>query len=230
MQHLGVDVYVPRKVLPRARASLTSMQAIQLASTPQVAAPLPVATPAVARPAVPRPDITQVPVARKSPEIKPPVTKPAYAAAAVQFQLLHVPFSSGVLFVTDLRVAPLPPALEASVLQFLQALMFALGRGDAQPAVPAYFRWPLVSKPGVDNSETRAKDVLTGFVERQLRESKPQHLVLCGEQASRYIQPEGEVLVGTQVNIWRTVALGKVFGDPALKAELWRSLQALRRQ
>jgi hypothetical protein len=232
MQQLGVDVYVPRKVLPKAKASLTSLQPVVRATVPAArSTPVDTPAPAIPKTPVPRPELSATPVARKTPAVAPPIPKtvPA-AAAATRFQLLHVPFSSGILFISELRTAPLPPALEASVLQFLQAVVFALGRGSAQTPEVAYFQWPLVNKPGANHSAATARDVLSGFIARQLRETAPQHLVLCGEQASRFVQPEGDVLAGTQVSIWRTHALGKVFADASVKAQMWQVLQPLLKQ
>ncbi len=226
IQQLGIDVYVPRIVLPRARASALSLR--PEAPPRPLAAPAVVAIPARAEPAPRRPAL-ELPEAQQRPNRHPAVRVASHAIAstAVRFQLLHVAFADHVLFVSDLKTAPLQPALEASVLQFLRELMFALGRGSAQASAPAYFQWPLVIKPGVDSGAQRAREVLAGVIQRQLKESRPQHLVLLGEQAAAYIQPEGERLGNTSVRVWRSLPLGRLFGDPQSKALLWRTLQPL---
>ena len=79
-------------------------------------------------------------------------------------------------------------------MQFLQELMLALGRPAVNPVSPLYFQWPLVSRPGADVSAPRAREVLAGFIDRCIRETGPEHLVLLGERASEYVQAEGERL------------------------------------
>jgi hypothetical protein len=234
MKQLGIDVYVPRKTLPQAKASVTGLQPVLAVSvTPpaeaSAAAPrgsysAPAPTPA-SRPGLELPETAVVPGPRKPAVRTPP--RPLSAANSVRFQLLTVAFDSGVVFVSDLKTAPLPPALEATVLQFLRELMFALGRSVADDVAPAYFQWPLVSRQGVATGADRASEVLAGFLERQLRETRPQHLVLLGDKAAEYIQPRGELLVNFPVQVWRSVALGKLFARPELKADLWRTLQPL---
>ena len=235
MQQLGIDIYVPRVVLPRARASGLSLRP---AVAPQATA---AALSPTAAPASNTSD-QSLPAARHRPRVELPGVQPtktpkhrpaehaprvSTTAAAVRFQLLHVAFADSVLFISDLKTSPLQPGLEASVMQFLRELMFALGHGSAQASAPAYFQWPLVNKQGVDNGAERAQEVLAGFVQRQLQESRPQHLVLLGEQASRYIQPQGDRLGNSGVKVWRSVPLGKLFADPQSKAGLWRTLQPL---
>ncbi len=227
MHQLGIDVYVPRVVLPRARASALSLRPT-VAPRPAAVVPAPAPVDRAA-PGVRQGPRIELPEERQRSQRRPleqPAGNPA-AASAVRFQLLLVAFAENVLFVSDLKTAPLNPGLEASVMQFLRELMFALGRGAAEASPPAYFQWPLVSRPGVDNGAQRAREVLAGFLQRQLQECRPQHLVLLGEQASAFVQPEGERLGSTAVQLWRSVPLGKLFGDPQSKAQLWRTLQAL---
>ncbi len=232
MEQLGIDIYVPRVVLPRARASGLSLRpavappASATASSRAAAASNTLAPPQPAARHRPRVELPEPP---KTPMHRPtqPAARVSTTAAAVRFQLLHVAFADSVLFISDLKTSPLQPGLEASVMQFLRELMFALGHGSAQASAPAYFQWPLVNKQGVDNGAERAQEVLAGFVQRQLRESRPRHLVLLGEQASRYIQPRGDRLGDSAVKVWRSVPLGKLFADPQSKAGLWRTLQPL---
>ncbi len=229
MKQLGIDVYVPRIALPQAKASVTGLQpvlavAVAPAEIPAVAPPARRPTPA-SRPTLELPATVAAPSSRKVAGQAPP--RPLATAGSVRFQLLTVAFDSGVLFVSDLKAAPLPPALEATVLQFLRELMFALGRPAAEAVAPTYFQWPLVSRQGVDTGADRASEVLAGLLERQLRETRAQHVVLLGDKAAEYIQPQGELLVNVPVQVWRSVALGKLFARPQLKAELWRTLQPL---
>jgi hypothetical protein len=232
MEKLGVDVYVPRAVLPRAKASVTPLQpAMAEPVKSAAAAPAPAATrqrgdgQKATRPGLDLPATAGAERARKA--FAPAQPRAPGSARSPRFALLTVAFEGALLFVSDLKSAPLQPALEASVLQFLGEVMFALGRAPASTPAPVYFQWPLVNKPGADISGERARDVLAGFIDRQLRETRPQHVVLLGEQASRYIQAEGEHLSGSQVQIWRSAALGKIFAQPQLKADLWRILQPL---
>ena len=230
MKQLGIDVYVPRVVLPQAQVSVTGMRPVRAkAAVPAVAvgrAPEPARRAPASRPVLDLPDLgPAVASAKPAAPARPKI--PATVASSVRFQLLTVAFRDNVLFVSDLRTAPLAPALEASVLQFLGELMFALGRPAAQAMAPSYFQWPLVSRQGADTSIERAREVLAGFLERQLRETRPQHVVLLGDQAAEYIQPQGKLLLDYPVQVWRGDALGKLFARPRLKADLWRVLQPL---
>jgi hypothetical protein len=232
MKQLGIDVYVPRIALPQAKVSVTGLQpvlavpvtppALAGAAAPRASGLAPAPAP---RPTLDLPAAAVTPNPLKTVEPAPP--KPLATANSVRFQLLTVAFNSGVLFVSDLKAAPLQPALEATVLQFLRELMFALGRPAEESLAPAYFQWPLVSRQGVGTGADRASEVLAGFLERQLRETRAQHVVLLGDKAAEYIQPQGELLVNFPVQVWRGVALGKLFARPQLKAELWRTLQPL---
>ncbi len=228
MKQLGIDVYVPRVVLPQARVSVTGLRPARAEPAVPVvtarAAPEPRRQAPASRPVLDLPDFAaSAPVAKPAAPSRPKIQ----TATAVRFQLLTVAYHDHVLFVSDLRTTPLAPALEASVLQFLGELMFALGRPAAQAPAPGYFQWPLVSRQGVDTGVDRAREVLAGFLERQLRETRPQHVVLLGDQAAEHIQPQGESLLNYPVQVWRGEALGKLFARPQLKADLWRVLQPL---
>ena len=232
MKQLGIDVYVPRIVLPQARASATAMQPQPARKKHLVSAvsagtgPEPRRETPTSRPALDLPDLAvATPATRPAPMPRPKLQ--TATTAPVRFQLLTVAFHEHVLFVSELRTAPLAPALEASVLQFLGELMFALGRPAARASAPGYFQWPLVNRQGADTSVELARDVLAGFLERQLRETRPQHVVLLGDQAAEHIQPQGEGLLNFPVQVWRGQALGKLFARPQLKADLWRQLQPL---
>lgn len=220
MQHLGIDVYAPRRVLVQARPSAFGLSRPELAEQPR--------SRARAEPQLP---ILEPPEDRKPSERPNNIvvsTSPTRRADSVRFQLLTVAFDSEVLFVSDLKTAPLKPALEATVLQFLRELMFALGRPASKSVAPLYFQWPLVDKPGPETSVMRAREVLAGFLDRCARETRPQHIVLLGEKAAELVEAEGEHWGVTEIPVWRSVALGKLFARPELKMDLWRTLKPLR--
>lgn len=229
LQSLGVDIYTPRRELPRARASIFSLQRVApVAATPAIETGGPVS----ARPAVDseRPSLdVELPQAESKAVRRPkPAVKAVAGVDSVRFQLLTVAFSSGILFVSDLKSAPLQPALEATVIQFLREVMFALGHPETDAVAPAYFQWPLVSKPGVDASAARAREVLAGFIERSVRETQPKHVVLLGERAAEYVQAEVVQAGKSPPQLWHFDApLGKLFARPRLKADLWKMLQPL---
>jgi hypothetical protein len=149
----------------------------------------------------------------------------AGSARAVAFNLLIVTFTPGVLFVSDIRQAPLTAALESGVLAFLRDVMSAIGRPPPSDAATVdYFQWPWVMKPGVDASEARAREVLDGLLGRKRRESSADLLVLMGRTARRCVNiddgPDGQAAV----QIVRSEALGRLFSTPGQKDELWRAL------
>ena len=126
------------------------------------------------------------------------------------------------------------------MLQFLQDVMLSLGRPvPAQSLAPCYFQWPLVNRSGASASAATAREVLAGVIARQVQESSCAYLVLMGGNANTFVQAEGESLDvnksldvkdnrnngGQRVKILRGPPLGKIFARPALKAELWNTLQ-----
>lgn len=243
--HLGVAVYVSRRPLLQAldsRIVVAPARPVLAAARPPAALQSAVPDAAVrsvvsgARRTVSPPlanQVSDVPPASASTSPVLPTAKAPAASRAVAFSLLTVTFHTGVMFVSDIRQAPLSSVLESSVMAFLHDVMFALGRpASAEKVMAEYFQWPLVKKLGVDASASTAKDVLAGLINRQLRESQADCIVLMGSQARTYIQLNGDVVgdggqSGRVLQVQRREPLGKYFAEPALKAGLWHSLQPL---
>lgn len=218
MGRLGVDIYAPRRPLSAAAPSVFAPQAPS--PGPRLK---PAAAPGASRRVVAELDLPRA-TATPTPSAQPVAApKPPQEVAAVRFQLLTVAFES-LLVVSELKSAPLSPALEASVLQFLREVLFALGK-SSQRASPAYFHWPLVDKPGVDNSASRAGEVLQGFLERQLREFGAQQVLVLGEQARRYAGMEDQAALKV---LHYPAGLGMLFARPQLKAGLWELISPLK--
>ena len=153
--------------------------------------------------------------------------RPAAAAGsrAVAFNLLMATFAPGVLFVSDIRKAPLAPALESGVVSFLRDVMGAIGRPLRDESVAVdYFQWPLVRKPGVDASEARAREVLDGLLGRKLRESHVDLVVVMGRTASGLMGGSEQHYAMRGARIVHSEALGRLFSAPGRKEELWRAL------
>lgn len=226
LEQLGIDIYVPRRPLARGLPSLLGLQAaLSSPATARIAEPASPANgqrsaegrmPALDLPETPGKSVTKPSVATPKPQ----------SINTIRLQLLTVAFGNEVLFISDLKSAPLRADLESAVLQFLRELMFALGRPVQEPVAARYFQWPLVDKPGADAGAERARDVLAGYVEHQLEDSQPRHLVLLGASCADNVKlPES--LRGTVTTHLFPSGMGSLFAKPALKAQLWQALQAL---
>ena len=246
LQQLGVDVYVPRRHLAQARPSptplqprLPSSQRQQISRSAETARPAEIArlapTSEVASPGrASRMLVTnedeQYTAPKSAERAELPVRKSQRVPAGpVSFHLLTMAFNGGVLIISDLKAAPLRASLEASVLQFVTDIGFALDPDAERSEAPGYFNWPLARVPGADASAARARQVLAGYIDRQLREYRPAHLLLMGDNAADYVGNSLHLPDGRALNVLRAPALGQFFARPALKARLWELLQPISR-
>ncbi|TQV80032.1 hypothetical protein FKG94_10180 [Exilibacterium tricleocarpae] len=245
LQHLGVDSYSPRWLLPGA--------------APSRACPLPPAGAASAAPVSAAPVLSPSPVAEAAStaavepvaapvanptEINPPATAPvadpprqtavAPVAAEVPRFALTVWRIGTELLVIDSREAQLALPTDRLLANIVAALGYRL------PQLPKaqVLRWPVLENGAADQGEQEAREMVQAFLQAQAARQPLTHLLVMGETAARYVLDQSVPFVdilGTAMPVAPLSAaaivvpsLAAMLQDPAQKAVTWRAVQPLR--
>ena len=137
------------------------------------------------------------------------------------------------LMVVDSRHSELALPVE----KLLNNILFALGYPRQLPKVDA-LSWPMMDAPHQDQGEDAARDTLHGFMDELFLLNPGKHILLMGEDASRYLlhhdSPYSEQL-GQQFQIEEfgltaivVPSLSDILQDPTLKPLTWQAIQPLR--
>lgn len=232
LQALGVDIYVPRVVLPGAKPALEPawdpaalMPAPAVAPVPKAptAAPAPSQREAIALPTLDLPREG----GRPAPEPRPtkaaePSAPTAPTASATRFTLTVVQ-ADGVVILDD---APTGGG-RADYQKLLANLLFALGH---RPTALGFdvFQWPpAVKMPQLDQGEDAARETLSAYLQKRLLGGGT--LLLLGESASRWVPAElrqqltpAPLICGVSL-----VSLWTCLREPTTKRQLWQDLRPL---
>lgn len=247
MQAMGVDCYVPRLVLPGAKASVLC-QLPELPAVPATdsvsngAALVPQDQPSVAtsvnsnaamqallddnfltdkkKPVKQQTESGQIRNRTNRELIKPP----SFA--------LTVTSVSRLMLIDETAPTDINPA---DYLRYLHNILFALGVSGADiSTVP--FSWPMVSNPNVDQSEAAARQTLQAFLNKQVVQSNIHFVVAMGEVATQFVADApistGQIVKheAMPVPLIFTQSAVRSMIDPTLKATIWHDLQPLLKE
>jgi hypothetical protein len=240
LRALGVDVYVPRVILPGAKAS----QACVWDSALPVEAELPIGVAAVA--AVVADVQRSLPVTKnvntkdigakdssttyvENIDLAPPSlpiiadntpvdTNSSAIAAAPKFALSVVVSDGGILVLDD---AP-TTANRAEYLRLLANIFFALQGRAAQPQLDV-FLWPMQKRPQLDQSAAAAQETLAAHVQNQIQQHAIHTVLLLGEATQRWCGIE----VSDSLRCCRSISALACLQAPENKRRLWADIRHL---
>ncbi len=160
-------------------------------------------------------------------KVKIPSAAPAFA--------LSIWRVSDSLLVVDSRQAQLALPTEPLLINILVALGY-----PRQPLPKAdVVRWPMLSGPGVDQSEASAREMLEAYLDSRLMPQPGTRLLLMGADAARYVLPVAQMVENTvpfgqsfmlealQANAIVVPSLADMLLAPASKRLTWQAIQPL---
>lgn len=217
---LGIDMYVPRVVLPGARVSpLCEWDELPLAeiAEPPVLPELPgnvLEQKRSAPPLTPVLDPSQKPTRatpippRETARVEHPVPK---------FALSVVLAANGVLLIDD---APASGAARNEYQRLLGNFLNAVNK-DGQ-FVLDLFVWPLRNSPAIVQNEQAARETLAAHLHKQIQQRAIKTVLLLGEAAQQWVQ-----LDNSELTCIRSNSLLGCLRDPSLKRQLWHDVRGL---
>ena len=236
LQALGVDIYVPRVLLPGAKPALEPAwdpaalmpapavaPVLEAQSTAATVAPAPAQREAMALPMLdlPREGGRPAPVPRQHKAAEPSAPT-APTAPVIRFTLTVVQ-ADGVVIVDD---APAGGG-RADYQKLLANLLFALGH---RPAALGFdiFQWPpAVRMSRLDHSEAAARETFSAYLQKRLQNGGT--LLLLGESAGHWVPAElrqqftpAPLVCGVSL-----ISLWTCLREPAAKRQLWQDLRPL---
>lgn len=243
LQTMGVDIFVPRFILPAAKMT-------ERCELPQVeSAPVPEHIQGQQR----QQEQTQQTQgqAPNRPQDKPPVENhtfvPVFADDSVQenvtiparvtsekapqFQLLFACYASELVF-----VLPSPSGqLSVDQQRLLYDIAFSVtGSATAQGGQWRYelFRWPLQKGKQLEQGEDAARQTLQGFVHRFAGST----MIMMGQLSGRFLCSDKTLEINDaggrekSAQLYFPHDLNEIMARPALKKQLWQQLQMLQLQ
>lgn len=223
LRALGVDVYVPRQLLPGA--AIAEPVAWELEVEAVVLSPLKdslvdapasgvVVTPS-ARLSLPDLEIAAKSVAKSLPQT--PVIETSKIDLP-RFSLMVARCDIGIVVIDE---GPRAEQRREEYIRLLGSLMFALYRRPVMIEADQ-FVWPMVKNPVVDQGEQAARDTLGAYLQRQCSLVNGRTIVALGGGAAQWLNSDPDFHVVPGVSLWRCLA------DGSVKRTLWQQLQSLR--
>jgi hypothetical protein len=215
---LGIDIYVPRAVLPGALVSppceweaLSTGDIAEPARRPELNAP---ASALKAAPPISAPLIDTV----RKPVQPIPVRTPRNPDAIIpKFALSVVLAANGVLLIDD---APPTSAIRNEYQRLLGGFLQAVN-SDPQFALEIFF-WPLRNSSPIAQDENAAKETLAAYLQKQIQQRSIKTVLLLGAVAQRWV-----ALDDAQLRYIRSNSLLGCLSDPSLKRQLWNDVREL---
>ena len=238
LRALGIDVYVPRVILPGARPSTACEWEREAAfdvagsrAAPTGAAavaalvgePAPQAAPApesVTRPArslAPELDVPAATAPRRAESTMPPVAK-AEASDTAPRIALGIAVGSGILLVDD---APANTGERGELQRLLANILFALRSDGAAPTLDV-FVWPMLKQPQLDHGAEAARETLAAHIQNQIERHAVHTVLLLGAAAQQWVQVES-----TELRCVHSVSALGCLRQPADKRQLWQDIRHL---
>lgn len=237
LRALGIDIYVPRLVLPGALPSVEceweAAPESDATSTAVAAAAVEAAAAALLQPEISSPqqhepqqhlatrspvptiDLPSAPAPRRS----EPAVKPAPVDAEATPRIaLGIAVGGGILVVDD---APANPAQRGEFQRLLGNVLFAL-RGDGALPVLDIFLWPMLKQPQLDRSGAAARETLASYIQAQVERHSVHTLLLLGAAAQQWVERDAEGL-----RCVRSVSALGCLREPAQKRQLWQDIRHL---
>lgn len=239
LRALGIDIYVPRLILPGALPSAACEWEAEPQSDVPARAMDVVAEVIAAVAAVPAPQVSadqpdtissqdQHPATRsRVPDIDPqPVTAPrstepvpARPVADTSPKIaLGIAVGGGVLLIDD---APASPAERGEFQRLLGNVLFALRGDGALPALDV-FLWPMSKQPQLDRSADAARETLAAHIQNQIQRHAVHTVLLLGDAARQWVDIDAEGL-----RCVRSVSALGCLREPAQKRQLWQDIRRL---
>lgn len=233
LRALGIDIYVPRVILPGALPSAACEweELLPEAPTEQSAAaiaalvtePASEVVPAAARETTA--DLSrlagelQAPAQRRGPAEKPAAPVVSRAASTTQHPqfALGIAVGSGILVIDG---APAATGERNEYLRLLGNIQFAL-RGDGTPAFDV-FVWPMLKQPHLDLSAAAARETLAAHIQSLCQRHGVHTILLLGEAAVQWWTP-----AGAEPRCVASVSALACLRNPALKRQLWDDIRHL---
>jgi hypothetical protein len=220
---MGVDVYVPRAILPGARVSEAcawdASAIIAATAEPRAEAAAAVAVLSDAAPARQQTAAAREP--RRAPATEPArAAAPAAAANAIpRFALSIVGSDNGVLIVDD---APPASVARADYLRLLGNVLLAL-QGKTTALALDVFAWPMVRNAQIDQSAVAAREALAAYLQKQFANRGVHTVLLLGANAGQWAIPASAdaPVYATSISVWSCLR------EPQLKRQLWHDLRHL---
>ena len=233
---LGIENYVPRFVLPGAKASMPCAWL----EAPAAVAPAPAAligeglvddAASSAETTVPpqsaRAEVRRAPVVEQ--ETRRPVragvgdtaaakAPPARTAAGPQFALSIVLAGGGLLLIDS---APASNAERTAFQTLLNNMLPALRPAAAQYVLDI-FLWPLTRQPKIPRDADAARETLAAYLHKQIQQRAIDTVLLLGEAAQQWC-----ALADVEVKVVNSISLLACVHDPALKRPLWNDIRHL---
>jgi len=225
LRALGIEVYVPRLVLPGAKPS--PLCEWDFLPPPSTSAPASIDTEpaAIANPARQRPltdalqiDIAEQATAKAVADIANEVRGATVVAAPPKIALSVVIGDGGILIVDD---TPATTALRADYLRLLSNILFAVNGRNAQPSLDV-FLWPLTKRPQLDQSAEAARETLAAHIQKQIQQYGIRTVLLLGDAAQQWCALDSDSL-----RCIKSVSALACLKAPATKRALWNDIRQL---
>ncbi|MFT3930252.1 MAG: hypothetical protein QM709_08145 [Spongiibacteraceae bacterium] len=222
---LGIENYVPRFVLPYAKlsepcewldASIESAMPAVLVDE-NVIAESAVEQNALSEKSVQRAPIIGAEIKRPSRVVENSTAKASAAQgeAGPQFALSVVLAAGGILLID---AAPASSAERTAFQALLNNMLPALRPAAAQYVLDI-FLWPMTKQPKISRDADAAKETLSAYLNKQIKQRAIDVVLLLGEAAQQWCVLENEVRVIKSSSLLACVK------DPALKRPLWNDIR-----
>ncbi len=222
---LGIEMYVPRFVLPAAKASAACEWLIDIEKPLQVAAVI-AEIPQSSIPNTPKHtpiardiDIQPARVAPTPPASMPVKSAVTNTVAAPKFALSVTFVDGDILLIDD---APATNAERSEFQKLLTNFLFALRHRPVQFSLDI-FLWPMLKSTTVQQDATAAREALNAYLQKQMQQRNVQRVLILGATAQEWCVLEDR----PQLHCLRSVSLLQCLREPKHKRELWDAVRAL---
>ena len=242
LRAMQVDSWVACRVLPHAAPSNPALW-LPIPTVLPERSPAPLATrppePAASLPRaeLPRPQLRpQARPASVTPAEPPPAPKPVTRSSELPRFSQQLLRAGQCLLLVELPTGETFQGRDPAYL-LLRDLLRAAGLPDSPQLVGEPVRWPLLQAGSLDQGPEMAREFVQSFVAARLEEQEPcACLWLMGPSALRFagdLEPGAflrELHHETLGPAWTLPGLDQLLEQPALKAELWRSMRRVMRR
>lgn len=222
---LGIDNYAPRFILPGAKISEPCGWFDAPADSAHLSAVIEekVITPSAGHQKALSENIVQRPV-ESTPKSLARVIENVTAKIPVaqsetgpQFALSIVLATGGILLID---AAP-ASSVERTGFQKLLSNMLPALRPEAAQYVLDVFIWPLTRQPKISRDAEAAKETLSAYLNKQIKQRAIDVVLLLGEAAQQWC------ILESDVRLVKSTSLLACVHDPALKRPLWNDIRHL---
>ncbi|MEP5764999.1 MAG: hypothetical protein ABJ308_10400 [Halieaceae bacterium] len=224
LEAMDIDSYVSRVALPGAAPSRRLRVIRRPQAAVSAAAPSQPPPTAVSPQAPPQVDASAALKASLAPTArdKPQPRAPANTAAGRDIPVfsLAATAAGGCFWLEEV---PLGREVTDAYSQLLQAMCAALGLAEQKPELEL-FNWPLNTSSHLEQGTEAARGAVLGYLSNRLERCQPRAVILLGDIDQPWFDP---ACLGERQQL-PTVSGWQMLRNPALKAQAWADLQALR--